>query len=116
MSITQAPAALTAALVLLLSAWSPAQSAPVNINTADAALIAEGPKGIGLKRAQAIVEYRQKHGPFRNADELALVKGIGTKVIQKNRADIRTSAVPAAAGATPRAAAAAPAAPKSMSR
>ena len=65
---------------------------PVNINAADAQTIAQGLKGIGLKRAQAIVDYRSKHGPFRSADELAQIKGIGAKVIQKNRADIRLDA------------------------
>jgi len=63
---------------------------PVNINTADAATLSRELKGIGMKRAQAIVEYRQKHGPFKTADELALVKGIGPAAIAKNRDQIRT--------------------------
>lgn len=76
---------------LMLTQLSVAHAGPVNINTADAASIAQELKGIGLKRAQAIVDYRAKHGPFKSADELSLIKGIGTKVIQKNRADIRLS-------------------------
>lgn len=68
---------------------------PVNINAADAATIATELKGIGLKRAQAIVEYRTKHGPFKSADELSLVKGIGHKAIDRNRNDIRLDAVKA---------------------
>jgi competence protein ComEA len=77
-------------LVLLLSggvAWT----GPVNINTADAATLARELKGIGAKRAQAIVDYRQKHGPFKSADELALVKGIGPAAIAKNRELIRVA-------------------------
>ena len=66
-----------------------AHAGPVNVNTADASTIANELKGIGLKRAQTIVDYRAKHGPFKSADELALIKGIGPKVIQKNRADIK---------------------------
>jgi len=62
---------------------------PVNINTADAATLSRELKGIGAKRAQAIVEYRKAHGPFKSADELGLVKGIGPSAIEKNRADIR---------------------------
>ncbi len=62
---------------------------PVNINTADAATLARELKGVGLKRAQSIVEYRSKHGPFRSADELALVKGLGKVAIDRNRAEIR---------------------------
>jgi competence protein ComEA len=75
-------------LVMLMSgglAWT----GPVNINTADAATLARELKGIGVKRAQAIVDYRQKHGPFKSADELALVKGIGPAAIAKNRDLIR---------------------------
>jgi competence protein ComEA len=66
------------------------QAGPVNINTADAATLAKELKGVGPKLAQAIVEYRQKHGPFKTADELSLVKGIGPAAIAKNRELIRT--------------------------
>jgi competence protein ComEA len=65
---------------------------PVNINSADAATLARELKGVGLKRAQAIVDYRTKHGPFKSADELVLVKGLGRKAIDKNRSDIRFDA------------------------
>lgn len=65
------------------------QAGPVNINTADAATLAKELNGVGLKRAQAIVDYRQKHGPFKSADELALVKGIGPAAVSKNRDLIR---------------------------
>jgi len=84
---------------LMLAQLPAVQAGPVNINTADAATIAQELKGIGIKRAQAIVEYRSKHGPFKSADELSLIKGIGTKVIQKNRADIRLSNAAAAPAA-----------------
>ncbi len=61
-------------------------------------------KGVGAKRAQAIVDYRKAHGPFKSADELALVKGIGPSAIDKNRADIRVDAsakcAPGPCGAT----------------
>jgi competence protein ComEA len=68
-------------------------AAPVNINSADAQTLARELKGIGLKRAQAIVDYRVKHGPFKSADELTLVKGLGKQVVEKNRAEIRLDAV-----------------------
>ncbi len=74
-------------MLLLCSGLLPA--GPVNINTADAATLAKELNGVGLKRAEAIVEYRQKHGPFKSADELALVKGIGTAAVAKNRELIR---------------------------
>ena len=78
--------------VLLLLSAPFAGAGPVNINSADAATLSRELKGIGMKRAQAIVDYRKAHGPFRSADELALVKGIGPSAIEKNRADIRVEA------------------------
>ncbi|MEM1174892.1 MAG: ComEA family DNA-binding protein [Pseudomonadota bacterium] len=61
---------------------------PVNINTADAETIAEQLNGIGLAKAQAIVEYRKKYGPFESADDLALVRGIGERTVEKIKADV----------------------------
>jgi competence protein ComEA len=57
----------------------------VNINQASAEEIADLLIGIGLQKAQAIVEYRQQNGEFKSADELAEVKGIGTAIVDKNR-------------------------------
>ena len=86
-----------APVCLLLAQLPAVHAGSVNINTADATTIAQELKGIGLKRAQAIVDYRAKHGAFKSADELSLIKGIGTKVIQRNRADIRVSGTASAA-------------------
>ncbi len=61
---------------------------PVNVNTADAETISAELKGVGLAKARAIVEYRQKHGPFETVDDLTLVSGIGERTIELNRADI----------------------------
>lgn len=88
--------------LLLLVFGSSVPAAQVNINTADAATMAREFKGIGLKRAQSIVEYRQKHGPFKSADELALVKGIGPAAISKNRDLIRTDGGAAAPAQRPK--------------
>jgi competence protein ComEA len=62
---------------------------PVDINTADAATIAKELQGIGMSRAQAIVAYREKNGAFRSADDLRKIKGIGAKVLERNRANIK---------------------------
>jgi len=48
----------------------------VNINTAEAWLLAALP-GIGEVKAQAITDYRQQNGPFRDIDELLKVDGFG---------------------------------------
>ncbi len=58
---------------------------PVNINTATAEDIAEGLDGIGLKKAQAIVDYRKQAGMFLSVDDLLNVKGIGEKTLERNR-------------------------------
>ena len=60
-------------------------AAPVDINTADAKTLSANINGIGDKKAVAIVQYREKHGPFKNADDLSKVKGIGPSLIEKNR-------------------------------
>lgn len=57
----------------------------VNVNTADAAAIAEELNGIGVKKAQAIVDYRKTNGNFKTIEALTAVKGIGLKTVEKNR-------------------------------
>jgi competence protein ComEA len=81
--------AKTALFVLLLPVL--ALAGPVNVNTADAQTISESLQGVGLSKARAIVEYRQKHGPFRSADDLSLVKGIGERTVELNRENILVS-------------------------
>jgi competence protein ComEA len=61
---------------------------PVNINTADAETISAELQGVGLSRAQAIVEYRKANGPFKSADDLIAVKGIGERTLEMNRGNI----------------------------
>lgn len=58
---------------------------PVDVNSAAAEALAEAIQGVGLKRAQEIVSYREKHGAFKSVDELAEVKGIGAKTIERSR-------------------------------
>lgn len=60
----------------------------VNINAASAAELQDKLVGIGAKKAQAIVDYRTKHGNFQSIEQLAEVSGIGQATIEKNRANI----------------------------
>jgi competence protein ComEA len=62
---------------------------PVDINTADAETLAAELDGIGLARAQAIVEDRQANGPFVGAEDLGRVKGVGQWIVEQNRANIQ---------------------------
>ena len=74
---------------------------PVNINTADAAALAKALNGVGPAKAKAIVSYRDKNGPFKSVDQLAMVEGITQKLIDKNRADIKLGAAEKAGAAAP---------------
>ena len=72
--------------MLLLVASVGAFAAPVDINTADANTLETALTGIGAAKAAAIVAYRDANGPFKTLDELAKVKGVGEKTVEKNRA------------------------------
>ncbi|WP_025675596.1 ComEA family DNA-binding protein [Paenibacillus polymyxa] len=54
----------------------------VNINTATAAELMELP-GVGAKKAEAILNYRNQHGLFKRVNDLDRVKGIGAKMLAK---------------------------------
>ncbi len=70
-------------LLMAQSVW-----AAVNVNTATAEQIAQELKGIGMKKAQAIITYRESKGPFKTVESLTEVKGIGLKTVEKNRKEI----------------------------
>lgn len=71
--------------LFLLGLSSLTWAAPVDINTADAVMLAEAIDGVGPKKAEAIIAYRKKHGPFKSVDDLAKVPGIGAKLVENNR-------------------------------
>ncbi len=71
--------------VLLLLLWFTvptwaAETKPINVNTASMAELMSI-KGIGEAKARAIIEHREKHGPFKTVDELKNVSGIGDKLL-----------------------------------
>lgn len=70
----------------------------LDINTATAEQFDDTLAGVGKAKAQAIVEDREKNGPFKSVDDLERVNGIGPAIIAKNRDRIT---VGAAATATP---------------
>ena len=76
------------AILITLSLFINAAMAAVNVNSADAETIAKELKGIGMAKAQAIVEYRKANGQFETVEQLTEVKGIGLKTVEKNRAEI----------------------------
>ncbi len=76
-------------VVLLLFSFS-VFAEMVNINKADAEAL-QMLNGVGPVKAAAIVDYRKKHGPFKNVDQLKEVPGIGDGILQKNKGNISLS-------------------------
>jgi len=60
-----------------------AQATVININSADVTTLVSL-DGIGESKARAIIEYRETHGPFASIEDLAQVKGIGVRTVEKN--------------------------------
>ena len=79
------------ALLLTAALHSMAAGPTVDINTADAATLAEVMVGIGPSKAETIINYRKTNGPFSSVDDLTLVKGIGKATIAKNRERLTVS-------------------------
>ncbi|MGH7963494.1 MAG: ComEA family DNA-binding protein [Candidatus Binatia bacterium] len=77
----------TAALVVGLLGGAPVWgdhhegAAKVNLNTADAKALEMLP-GIGPAKAKAIIEHREKNGPFKTVDDLNSVSGVGDKTLE----------------------------------
>ena len=62
-------------------------SGKVNINTADAQTLMTL-HGIGKSIAERIVSYRSEHGVFSSVNDLTKVKGVGVKLLEKNKDNI----------------------------
>jgi len=100
--------------LLLLAAllFSGLSLAAVNINTATQQEL-EALNGIGPVKAQAIIDHRKANGPFKSAEQLKDVKGIGDATFDKIKGDVSVSGATKAPAAAPKsepAKAAAPAA------
>ena len=74
-------------LFAMASVW-----AAININTASSQQLQSLPH-IGAVKAQAIIDYRNAHGPFRSTKDIMRVKGIGKATYEKLQNDISVSGV-----------------------
>jgi len=79
-------ATLIHAMALSLLLAGPALAVEkVDINKADAATLDRVLVNVGPSKAEAIVAHRKEKGPFRSAEQLAEVRGIGLKTVESNR-------------------------------
>ncbi|MDO8263568.1 MAG: helix-hairpin-helix domain-containing protein [Gallionella sp.] len=65
--------------------------AAVNLNSASKAEL-EAVKGIGPHKAEAILEYRKRNGPFKTVDDLKKVSGFGDKSVANMRSELTVDA------------------------
>ncbi|KPN20947.1 ComEA family DNA-binding protein [Luteimonas terrae] len=102
-SIRAVLASLCLSLLLAGTAFANEGGEKVNINTADAATLARVLHNVGQAKAEAIVAYRDENGPFRSAEQLAQVGGIGLKTVERNadRIELGTAGSQAAASRAP---------------
>jgi competence protein ComEA len=84
------------ALVLALGPLAAMAAEPIDINSADVAQL-EKINGIGPAKAQAIVDYRAKHGPFQKVEDLEKVAGIGPKMLEKIKPEVTVKPAPGGA-------------------
>lgn len=97
-NLTLLPLMLLLALLMPLSLQAYAQDMPssstnaseqVNINSANAEELAQALNGVGLKKAEAIVSYREQYGAFTSVEQLEEVPGIGTALLERNYARVK---------------------------
>ncbi len=73
--------------IAVLFMASIAFAAKININTAGVEELSSL-KGIGLHKAEAIIQFRKLNGPFKSVDDVTKVKGIGPKLFEQIKGDI----------------------------
>lgn len=71
-------------LLVTMTPFVQAQPEMININTADAKALVQL-KGVGMKYAERIVQYREANGSFSSGEAIQNVRGVGAKIYEMNR-------------------------------
>ncbi len=95
-SLRSWPALLAAILTLCFTLTAPSAFA-VDVNKASAEQL-QTLKGVGPKRAEAIVRYREDNGPFKSIEDLLEVPGVGPSLIEDNASALELSKAKVADG------------------
>lgn len=69
---------------LLIAGAQEKEATKINLNTATAEQLQTIP-GIGPRKAEAIIQYREENGPFKTIEGLTNIAGIGAKTVEKMR-------------------------------
>jgi len=102
---------IIALFAMFLMTFAGFASAVVDLNAATPAEL-DALKGVGPAKAKAIIDYRDKNGPFKSVDDLAKVKGFGAKTVDKLRPELTVGGAAPAPTAAPAPKAPAAVAPK----
>jgi len=78
-------------VLIAFFAFSGMATAAINLNSASKAEL-ETVKGIGPQKAEAILDYRKKNGPFKKVDDLRNVSGFGDKSVENMRSELTVDA------------------------
>ncbi len=74
---------------VMTAAASQKSTTKIDLNKADQKAITNSMKGIGKKRAEAIVNYRAAHGNFKSVEDLAQVKGLGKQFVKNHLSQLQ---------------------------
>jgi competence protein ComEA len=77
-------------LSLAVLLFSGSLYAAVDLNTASVEEL-QAVKGVGASKAEAIVQHRKQHGPFKRVEDLDEVKGFGKKTVERLRSEFTVS-------------------------
>lgn len=92
---------LLGAVAFVAGADKQPPSRPIDLNAANVKELEELP-GIGAVTAQAIVNFRQKSGPFHRVEDLLAIRGISARKLDRMRPYLRIGSAPAAAKPAPK--------------